>query len=74
MKKLIFGLAFLGSMAFGTNDVKAQGVGGPGGGIGGFECKVEIFICNYFTGSSRQVCHQNGDGVSCLCGESTTCP
>lgn len=74
MKKLIFGLAFLGSLAFCSSNTNAQGMGGDGSGTGGFDCKVEIIICNIFTGSSRQVCHQNGTGVSCVCGESTTCP
>jgi hypothetical protein len=37
-------------------------------------CKVEIFDCPGWGTGNRQVCHQNGNGVSCTCGESTTCP
>lgn len=38
-----------------------------------FQCKVEIVDCpGWFTGD-RQLCHQFGSGVQCLCGTSTLC-
>jgi hypothetical protein len=40
--------------------------------IAGARCRVEIISCGWFSGS-RQVCHQNGGGLSCNCGESTVC-
>lgn len=70
MKKLIFGLAFLGSLAFSSYNANAQGMGG--GGSGG-ECMVEVIICNWIHGTMRQICHQNGNGVTCNCGDSTNC-
>lgn len=69
MKNLTFGIACLGLFVFGSPELKAQGMASPGG----FECKVEILVCNIFTGTFRQICHQNDNGVSCVCGESTTC-
>lgn len=72
MKKLIFGLTFIGSFAFGSPEVKAQEVGGGGGG--GFECKTEVIRCNWWNADTRTICHENGNGISCICGESTTCP
>ncbi|WP_026956356.1 hypothetical protein [Algoriphagus vanfongensis] len=50
----------------------------------GFKCKVEIIPCRLgpqaggiagaiLTGNSRQVCHQNGTGLDCKCGQSTAC-
>ena len=40
----------------------------------GETCKVEVIDCpGIFTGD-RQVCHQNGGGLVCNCGTSTTCP
>ena len=36
-------------------------------------CKTETVDCpGLFTGD-RIVCHQNGKGISCNCGESTKC-
>jgi hypothetical protein len=69
IKSFVFGLAFLGSMAFGGFATNAQGMGGEGG----LECKVEVLTCNWFTGSTRQICHQNGTGVTCVCGQSSNC-
>jgi hypothetical protein len=71
MKKLFFGLAFLGSVLLFNGNAKAQ-ESEPG--EGGYSCKVEIITCNWFTGTTRQICHQNGAGVDCSCGQSTTCP
>jgi 1,4-dihydroxy-2-naphthoyl-CoA synthase len=34
-------------------------------------CKVEVIDCS--SGGTRQICHKNGEGVSCLCGDSTEC-
>ncbi len=72
MKKLLFGLAFFGSFTFGSTEVQAQEVGG--GGSGGFECKTETVRCNWWNADTRTICHQNGNGISCICGQSTTCP
>lgn len=71
MKKLIFGLAFLGSLTFSSSNTNAQGMGGDGSG--GFECKTESIRCNWYNAETRLICHQNGDGLSCVCGQSTTC-
>ena len=55
------------------NIAEAKKVIGAGDGDG-MECKVEIFDCPGWGTGDRQICHQNGDGVSCSnCGESTTC-
>jgi hypothetical protein len=62
MKKLIFGLAFMGSFAFGSPEVNAQEVGG--GGSGGFECKTEVIRCNWYNADTRTICHENGNGIS----------
>ena len=37
----------------------------------GFTCKVEVINCS--DGDTRQVCHKNGKGVLCECGDSTGC-
>jgi len=73
MKKVLFGLAFLGAMAFSGSILFAQGMADPGQG-GGFECKIELLKCNWYSSETRQICHQNGDGLSCICGQSTNCP
>ncbi|WP_146250881.1 hypothetical protein [Algoriphagus aquaeductus] len=70
MKKVFFGLAFLGSVLIFNQGAKAQ-ASLPG--EGGITCKVEVLICNWFTGTTRQVCHQNDSGVECQCGQSTSC-
>jgi hypothetical protein len=71
IKSFVFGLAFLGSMGIGGISVNAQTLGGSGGGAD--QCKVELLLCSIWTGSTRQICHLNGDGVDCTCGQSTTC-
>jgi hypothetical protein len=71
MKKVFFGLAFLGSFLFINCGAMAQ-ESVPGSGEG-FECKIELIRCNWYNADTRQVCHQNGDGLSCICGQSTTC-
>ena len=38
-----------------------------------FNCRVEVIDCPGWGTGSRQVCHQNGSGVCCSCGESTKC-
>lgn len=38
----------------------------------GIECKVEVISCGWLAGT-RQVCHQNANGLICECGTSTTC-
>ena len=72
IKSYVFGIAFLGSIGFLSSVSVAQVVGGPGG-EGGFECKTESIRCNWYNSDVRLICHQNGDGISCNCGESTTC-
>ena len=37
-------------------------------------CKVEVVDCPGLGTGDRQVCHQNGDGLACTCGQSTVCP
>jgi hypothetical protein len=37
-------------------------------------CKVEVIDCPGWNTGDRQVCHQNGTGLTCTCGQSTTCP
>jgi hypothetical protein len=37
----------------------------------GFTCKVEVINCE--GGGTRQICHKNGKGVLCECGDSTLC-
>lgn len=37
-------------------------------------CKVEIFDCPGLGTGDRQICHENGNGVTCNCGDSTNCP
>lgn len=71
MKKLIFGLALIGSFAFGSTEVKSQEMGGDGSGT---ECKTEVIRCTWYNADTRTICHENGNGISCNCGESTTCP
>lgn len=53
-------------------DIRAQESVPPDGG-GSFECKTEILSCGWFSGKKRTVCHSLGDGVQCLCGDSTEC-
>lgn len=61
--------ATLGLVAISLNTSNAQL-----GGNKPSDCSVEVFDCpGWFTGN-RQICHANGDGVSCSnCGESTIC-
>ena len=73
MKKVFFGLAFLGSVLMFNQGVMAQ-ASLPGDGGSQFTCKVEILVCSWWHGTTRQICHQNGTGVECPCGQSTTCP
>jgi hypothetical protein len=42
MKKLIFGLAFIGSITMFSTAIKAQGVGGGGNSYGGVCCLSEL--------------------------------
>lgn len=72
MRKFLLTMTIFGSFFFINPELSAQEMGG--GGTGGFECKTEVIICNWFWGTTRQICHQNGNGVSCLCGSSTNCP
>ena len=37
-------------------------------------CKVEVIDCPGIGTGDRQVCHANGNGVKCTCGDSTICP
>lgn len=37
------------------------------------KCKVEIIDCPGWGTGDRQICHQNGTGLNCTCGESTNC-
>ncbi len=37
-------------------------------------CKVEVIDCPGWGTGDRQVCHQNGTGLTCTCGQSTKCP
>lgn len=41
-------------------------------GSGNLDCKVEVVDC-VEGGGTRQICHVNGEGVQCTCGDSTTC-
>lgn len=77
MKKLLFGLTFLGSMMM-------TGVSFEAKAAMGFKCKVEILPCYTSAGAgglassilgskSRQICHENGNGLDCKCGQSTSC-
>ena len=36
-------------------------------------CKVEVVDCPGLGTGDRQICHQNGTGVTCTCGHSTLC-
>ena len=36
-------------------------------------CKVEVIDCPSWGTGDRQVCHVNGGGVACTCGDSTKC-
>lgn len=45
----------------------------PGDGSGG-TCKVELINCNWSGTVTRQICHVNGTGITCNCGDSTKCP
>lgn len=74
MKKLILSLALAGAMGFYVNPAMSQASVEPGDGDGGGSCKVELISCNWTGTVKRQVCHENGDGISCSCGASTTCP
>gem|GEM_PF-1432201 len=61
IKSFVFGLAFLGSMGFGSVSVEAQRTAEPGGGNGTSRCyqrmywcsgEVEVYNCeNYQTGN-----------------------
>lgn len=73
MNKLLVGIVFfMGAMMFGglPLDAKAELPSLP---EEGFDCKIEIIRCNWYNADVRQICHQNGDGISCICGESTSC-
>ena len=37
-------------------------------------CKVEVVDCPGWGTGDRQICHQNGSGLTCVCGASTNCP
>jgi hypothetical protein len=62
IKSFVFGLAFLGSLAFGGISANAQGMGGPGNG--GEELKWKQLYCST-TGSFFEICFLSGDGNSC---------
>ncbi|SFT68601.1 hypothetical protein SAMN04489724_1604 [Algoriphagus locisalis] len=73
MKKLLFGMAFMGAMMCTCVGSFGQASVDPDPGEGGFQCKTESIRCNWYNAVVRLICHQNGDGISCNCGESTTC-
>ena len=38
------------------------------------DCKTEVFDCGWFDDNDhRTICHTNGNGLSCNCGESSKC-
>ena len=63
MKKLIFGLAFLGAMSLSGVSVNAQGMGGPGGGED--EKRWQQLHCTDGTGGTYEICFYTGDGNTC---------
>ncbi len=76
MRKLFFGLAFLGAMAFSNTSTFGQSLGGIGGAaLGAFKCKVEVIPCttSHYGQAYRQICHEHGNGLICICGQSTLC-
>lgn len=73
MKKLISGMLFVAAMGISLTGsiANAQGMGGDGSQ----ECKVEVISCAWWSSDTRQICHENGNGLVCAeCGSSTTCP
>ena len=67
----MFVLAFGLLLAFGLQGQFAEIAPGEGGGDK-FTCSLEVLSCGWFQGT-RQICHQNGGGADCRCGQSTTC-
>jgi hypothetical protein len=83
VKKFKTGMIAFGAMAFmmlagwqfgvsGTDEVFTdKEVALENAFAGSGSCKVEVLSCRMF--KTRQICHINGNGVDCTCGQSTEC-
>jgi len=67
----VFALTLMGGVMLHAQEFSPE-PGNGAGGVGVRECNTEIISCGWFSGS-RTVCHVNGNGISCNCGDSTKC-
>ncbi len=64
---IIISCCFMLFFAFGITTEATARVGQ------GESCKVEVLDCPGWGTGNRQICHVNGNGVDCTCGQSTKC-
>ncbi|MGJ3236795.1 hypothetical protein [Marivirga sp.] len=70
LKVLPMVLMLLVASLFGANFAVSQELEGGGGGE---SCTTEILDCPRWGTGDRVICHENGGGINCNCGESTEC-